>query len=279
VSLLTLTDFKPRNPWLALAIDEAVCQYFANREFDGLIRLWTNPHAICLGRICEVSKNVPEHLRDMPASARKSVWKNRVSLLRRASGGGTVLHGPGNWNYSIALSLEKYPQIFPVKPSYEIFLGFVSRALARQNVETRFAGQSDLVIVTPAGERKISGNSQFRKRRICVHHGTLLHDMEFVLRIAEILPHPPKEPGYREHRAHADFLGSLPFGFSIPVFFYDLGREVAPFLGNGKIEALSGHDRKMIFQLARELAKKIYTKSDWILEGRMADAHRDQTTP
>lgn len=260
--LYTLGDSKPRNPYLGLAIDEAACHFFAgDREFSGLVRLWQNPQAVCLGRTCDVRKNLTPRMHEDLEAGRPTA----VPVLRRASGGGTVLHGPGNWNYTIALSLEKFPAVFNVHKSYETFLGMTSRALEKQAVRTEMQGQSDLVR-TDTG-RKISGNAQFRKRGICVHHGTLLVDAGFVAAIAKLLPHPPKEPDYRKGREHQDFLGALPEGFSVSVFFQDLFLEAAAFTGERPV-SVPAEQRKKIFQLAGNLAKKIYTSRTWVLEGR-----------
>lgn len=268
--MFVLRDSKLRNPWLNLAIDEAICQYFGRMEFPGLVRLWQGAPAICLGRTDDVRKNTPTSVLDQVPTNLKSIWKNRVSLMRRASGGGTVLHGPGNWNYSIFLSLEKFPGVYPVKQSYEVFLGLVRKSLQDQ-VTVHPAGQSDLVVDiddgTTTGTRKISGNSQFRKFGICAHHGTLLADPGLIDSISKLLPHPPKEPEYRGARKHSDFLGSLPADFSIERFFDSLINEASAYAGSiaGPLAPL---DRKNIFQLAAKLTKKIYTKRSWILEGR-----------
>lgn len=263
--MFVLRDSKARNPWLNLAIDEAICQYFGRSEFPGLVRLWLGAPAICLGRTDDVHKNTPPEL-TADATARKLLWKNRVNLMRRASGGGTVLHGPGNWNYSIFLSLEKFPQVYPVKQSYEVFLGMVTRALKSQ-ATVQQAGQSDLVIGMGDATKKISGNSQFRKFGICAHHGTLLADPGLIDSIARLLPHPPKEPDYRSRRTHSEFLGSLPVDFSVERFFDSLTEQVATFVDQ-PARSLGKVDTKNIFQLAAKLTKKIYTKRSWILEGR-----------
>jgi lipoate-protein ligase A len=263
LAFYTLADSEMRNPYLALAIDEAACSFFAeDPSFHGFARMWQNPDAVCLGRTCDIQKNLlPGMLADLEAGRRPT-----LPVLRRASGGGTVLHGPGNWNYTMALSLEKFPSVFPVVKSYEIFLGIVRSALAKQGIDARMQGQSDLVQLETG--RKISGNAQFRKRGICVHHGTLLVDGRFIQRIASQLPHPPKEPEYRKGRAHEDFLGSLPDTFSVSLFFQDLFMQAARFAGERAVP-VPPHHRKKIFQLAGKLAKKIYTNRTWVLEGRI----------
>lgn len=269
----TLYDERLRNPWLALAIDEAVCHFFAAKEFESLIRVWRNPSAICFGRTCDASLNAHgESLLHLDPGFGRSHFQNKTVLLRRASGGGTVLHGPGNWNYSIIVSLDKFPEVFPVKQSYERFLGLAISALAQQGIEAHAAGQSDLVTPVQGELRKFSGNAQFRKRGICVHHGTLLEDSSLISGISRALPHPPKEPDYRAGRSHDRFLGSLPAGFSISQFARDLSSATASWTGS-EVRPLSADVRKKIFQLAGKLAKKIYTNREWILQGKAPDFH------
>ena len=110
-------DLKPRNPFLSLAIDEAACRFISRQPADGFcagIRLWANPESVVLGRTC-----IPEHnLRlarsrePLMLSHRKARWTESTVVCRRASGGGTVLHGPGNLNYSLYLYLYSYTSFF-----------------------------------------------------------------------------------------------------------------------------------------------------------------------
>ncbi len=266
----TLFDDKMRNPWMALAVDEAVCRHFSGKEFRAMVRIWRNPAAVCFGRTCEASKNAHASLiAGLNPGMGASHYKGYTTLLRRASGGGTVLHGPGNWNYSIIVSLGAFPSVYPVKQSYEIFLGLVSEALAEQGIEARQAGQSDLVFAQTESEgyRKFSGNAQFRKQGLCVHHGTLLQSLDLIRGISAALPHPPKEPEYRAGRSHDGFLGSLPEHFSALRFGEDLARKTSLWAETGTAPLPAEH-RKKIFQLAGNLAKKIYTNREWILSGK-----------
>jgi lipoate-protein ligase A len=67
------------------------------------------------------------------------------------------------------------------------------------------AGVSDLAI----DGRKVSGNSQRRKRRAALVHGTFLLSFDLSL-IDAVLPLPARQPAYRAHRTHAAFLMNLP---------------------------------------------------------------------
>ena len=75
-----------------------------------------------------------------------------------------------------------------------------------QNVpDVHCAGTSDLAI----GDRKFSGNSLRCKRRNFLYHGTLLYDFPLD-RIGQLLKMPARQPHYRQHRSHANFLTNLP---------------------------------------------------------------------
>jgi lipoate-protein ligase A len=270
-----LLDLKPRNPYLSLAIDEAIARYFgreSGRTFRALIRLWANPATIVLGRTCSAVKNVsPEYLERFRVRFRHN--GEFPFLCRRTSGGGTVLHGPGNINYSIFLNMREFPELFDIKRSYRFFLGLVQMALRAQDIESVMEGLSDLAVIGPDGvKRKISGNAQFRKHGIIMHHGTLITRKNLISSISQFLNHPPVEPEYRKGRNHEEFLGSLPDGFDLTAFRNCLSGEMKRFLGVSDLDALSGSDIRLVLKIARGMVKDLYAKSGWILEGRM-DSH------
>ena len=45
--------------------------------------------------------------------------KDNVPVLRRSSGGGTVVQGPGCLNYTLVLSKQKHPELNDLRRSYE----------------------------------------------------------------------------------------------------------------------------------------------------------------
>ncbi|MCB1306729.1 MAG: lipoate--protein ligase family protein [Leptospiraceae bacterium] len=268
--MFEILDLKPRNPFLSLALDEAVSRFMgsaSNIGYTAGVRLWTNPQSIILGRTCRPADNLTA-LPDRDAlnvSQLKRNWSNSMIVLRRPSGGGTVLHGPGNLNYSIFLSLNKYPDMFPLRHSYEVLLGIVRRALQRQGIECEIRGLSDLVIQTPAGERKISGNAQFRKHGVLVFHGTLIIRNDLIQDIVKFLKHPPREPDYRRQREHLNFLGALPETFEISTFYNCFVQEMQSIFEPTRVIPADLDDRRIMYKLARELVYSVYTNPDWIL--------------
>jgi lipoate-protein ligase A len=129
---------------------------------------------------------------------------DKVPVLRRSSGGGTVLLGPGCLLYSLVMSYERHPALRDVNASYRHILGQIARALGDLAPGGAVAGTSDLAMA----DRKFSGNSQQRKRHGLLHHGTLLHAFDLAL-IARYLKQPARQPDYRRRREHGDFLMNL----------------------------------------------------------------------
>ncbi|MFN3325312.1 MAG: biotin/lipoate A/B protein ligase family protein [Bryobacteraceae bacterium] len=180
-----------------LAVDERL---FEELECDparpGYLRVWeSHAPAVVLGRSGRREQEV-----DSAACERLG-----VPVLRRSSGGGTVVVGPGCLNYSLILSLESYTAFRDVRTSFCEILRWVVGALAVEGLAVR--GQSDLAIA----DRKVSGSAQRRGRRVLLHHGTLLYGFDAEL-AERLLPMPPRRPEYRRDRSHREFLGNLPLG-------------------------------------------------------------------
>ncbi len=128
-----------------------------------------------------------------------------VPVWRRSSGGGTVVLGPGCLLFTLVLPYVHHPALKELRSSYRYILTEVAEALRDIAPDIEQAGISDLVWEG----RKFSGNSQQRKRSHLLHHGTLLHNCDLT-RIARYLKQPPRQPAYREGRAHVEFLRNLP---------------------------------------------------------------------
>ncbi len=117
-----------------------------------------------------------------------------VPVLRRESGGRTVLLGKGCLNYTLILRCDESG----LNERYRLILDAVLEAAgvggARQE-------STDLTV----RGRKFGGCAQRRRRRTLLHHGTLLYDFD-ITSAARFLTEPRRQPGYRAGRAHSDFL-------------------------------------------------------------------------
>jgi len=175
-----------------VALDEAL---LLGAEAGGpeVLRLWHWPApAIVLGAAGRIADDVHE----------EACQRDGLPIVRRSSGGGTVLLGTGCLLYSLVLRFDHAPGLADLQASYRVISDRIQRAL---KLPILLEGSSDM---TFAG-RKFSGNAQQRKRTHFLHHGTILYAYDFTA-IERYLKLPPRQPVYRQGRTHADFLGNLP---------------------------------------------------------------------
>jgi lipoate-protein ligase A len=174
-----------------LAIDNAVARTAWGTGLHRLRFWWGGPPAVVMG-----SSERPEQVVDAEACARLG-----VDVLKRSTGGGSVLQTGGVLNYSL---ITPAPVSLDPKPGFRQGIDLICAILAAFGVVGRPAGTSDVAV----GDRKISGNAQARRWKAVLVHGTLLVDFDHDLADA-VLKHPPREPAYRRERNHRDFLVTL----------------------------------------------------------------------
>jgi len=139
------------NPYFNLAIEEILLK---NRKEEYLILGINSPSLI-------IGKHQSPHIEINT----RFVYENKIPVLRRISGGGTVYHDPGNLNFTFILKSETGKQVDFRKYSQPV-IDF----LASEGVDARFEGKNDLKV----GGLKISGNAEHVHRNWVLHHGTLL---------------------------------------------------------------------------------------------------------
>jgi lipoate---protein ligase len=187
-----------RLPTLAanLALDEALLLEAEDGRGGELLRVWEWPApAVVLGAACCLALDVEED----------ACRADAVPILRRASGGGTVLLGRGCLLFSVILSYQRSPELRDITASYAYILDRIRAALSGLLPDLEHEGTSDL----SSGGRKFSGNAQQRKRNHVLHHGTLLYDFDLA-QVRRYLRMPARQPEYRGQREHAEFLVNLP---------------------------------------------------------------------
>ncbi|MBL9176060.1 MAG: lipoate--protein ligase family protein [Verrucomicrobiales bacterium] len=130
-----------------------------------------------------------------------------IPVLRRSSGGGTVLQGPGCLNYGLALRVDSDgPRATIAGTNREILSRIAGALTPLVGGEVQIDGHTDLTVPTPEGpRRKISGNAQRRKRHALLFHGTILHRLDLPL-VSRTLKTPSSEPEYRAGRTHGHFV-------------------------------------------------------------------------
>lgn len=158
------------------------------------LRFWESPvECVVVGYSSRIEQEVHFEVCDQA----------RIPVLRRVSGGGTVLLGPGCLNFALVLSLELRPELLDIRKSWRIILGALAQSLDYPGVAP--AGTCDLTL----HGRKFSGNAQRRTRQRLLHHGTVLYAFN-LRRVGQLLKEPSTQPPYRLRRTHEDFLRNLP---------------------------------------------------------------------
>jgi lipoate-protein ligase A len=212
---MKLLDLTLASPAENLACDEALLDRCEDGAGEELLRFW-EPHNcfVVVGHANRVATEV-----NLAACEARD-----VPVLRRCSGGGTVVQGPGCLNYTLVLRITDTGPTRTIRDTNQFILernrAAIENLLARSGrrretapsksetrdpkCEVALCGHTDLAI---AG-RKFSGNSQRRRRRFLLFHGTFLLDFDITL-VQALLPPPSRQPEYRRHRSHGEFLTNL----------------------------------------------------------------------
>lgn len=190
-------------PAANLALDEALLDAAVDGQLPGeVLRLWESPgYFAVLGRSSPLSEVHAETCR-----------RDDVAVLRRASGGATILTGPGCLMYAVVLDAERRPELRSVDRAHELVLDTIAAALAPFALGIARHGTSDLTIPAErAGDPpvKFSGNSLRLKRGHLLYHGTLLYDFPLD-QVETWLAAPARQPKYRGERDHRQFVTNLP---------------------------------------------------------------------
>jgi lipoate-protein ligase A len=189
-------DLSLPTPEENLACDEALLDAAEEESGGEVLRFWmpTMPFVV-LGVSNAAATEV-----DLDACRQRG-----VPVLRRRSGGGCVLQGPGCFNFALVLRIPESGPLTTIAGTNAFVLGRHAAALSTLlGDQVAVMGLSDLTL---AG-RKFSGNAQRRRQRSLLYHGTILLSLD--LRLLEILlPFPSQAPAYRSARPHREFLTNL----------------------------------------------------------------------
>src|SRR4051812_19016198 len=130
-----------------VALDEALLLAAEDGSGGEVLRLWENPgHAVILGSGGSVEIDVNE-----PACE-----ADGVPILRRASGGGTVVIGPGCLCFGVVMRYDRAAGLDTIAGSARYVIGWLVEALRPVIPDVRIDAISDL---TTSG-RKFSGSAQ-----------------------------------------------------------------------------------------------------------------------
>ena len=207
-----------------LACDEALLEACDSGEAGEVLRFWESPDFfVVVGYGQSISLEV-----DSAACRERG-----LPILRRSSGGGAVVQGPGCLNYSLILRIREHEACRTIASTNDFIMqrhrAVMARLAAALNPTPAISetwppaslarGKAGELVNFPIAVQgvtdltwrgwKFSGNAQRRRRHTLLFHGTFLLHFDLTL-VAALLPHPSRQPDYRQNRRHRDFLTNLP---------------------------------------------------------------------
>jgi lipoate---protein ligase len=189
-------DLTLPTPEANLACDEALLDWCDAGLGEEVLRFWESPLPFV----------VVGYANPAAREANLAVCQERgIPVLRRCSGGGTVVQGPGCLSYALTLRIDQHPALASIPGTNRFVMEKHRQAFhTLLGTDVQVHGHTDLVI----GNRKFSGNAQRRKRGSVLFHGTVLLSFDLAS-MQELLPMPSKQPLYRAQRSHSDFILNL----------------------------------------------------------------------
>ncbi|MGV3773770.1 MAG: lipoate--protein ligase family protein [Verrucomicrobiales bacterium] len=187
------------DPASNLALEEALLEYAEEFNHPGFLRFWESP-------IPFVVLGYGKKLEEEVYSA--TTTDLGIPVMRRCSGGGTVLQGRGCFSYALILPIDSYSALETITGANNFIMernrGAIQSLLpADQTIEVK--GYTDLT----CNGLKFSGNAQRRKRTHILFHGAFLLHYDLPL-VERVLKMPVQQPEYRGQRTHLDFIQNLP---------------------------------------------------------------------
>ncbi|MBI4323846.1 MAG: lipoate--protein ligase family protein [Chloroflexi bacterium] len=189
-------DLTLPTPAQNLACDEALIDFCEAGNDVEILRFWqSSQYFVAVGYANHVADET-----DLVECRRRE-----IPILRRCTGGGTVLQGPGCLNYALILRIESRRSLQSVTSTNRYIMKRHQEALQKvTGLAISVQGFTDLAV----GGLKFSGNAQRRKRDYVLFHGSFLLDFDIAL-VEKLLRMPSKQPAYRSNRSHADFMANL----------------------------------------------------------------------
>ncbi len=126
---------------------------------DEYFMFWRTTPTLMIGRYQNTLKEI-----NIPYAR-----KNNINIVRRITGGGTIYTDLNGWQFSF---ISKRPGKLDFE--FATFTEPILGALRSLGVDVKRSGRNDLVI----GDRKFSGNAQYLRKDVALHHGSLLFDTD-----------------------------------------------------------------------------------------------------
>ena len=220
------------DPWFNLAAEE----YLLKHLDEEVVMLWQSRSSVIVGK----------HQNTLSEINYPFVKQEKIPVIRRLSGGGTVFHGPGNLNFTF---IRKAPRdrLIDFRKHTRPVIAFLESI----GVPARFEGKNDLRLKG----LKISGNAEHVFKNKVLHHGTLLFnsDLNRLNQAIKVGEGRYKDRSVQSVRSRVANISSfLEQTISFEVFHQKLGEFLRKYFGNTKEYVFSEKELETIENLSRE---------------------------
>jgi len=140
---------------------------------DGYFMFWRTTPTLMVGRYQNTLAEI-----NMPFAQ-----ANSINIVRRITGGGTIYTDPNGWQFSFIVKNRSTQQI-----DFDSFTKPILDALHTLGVPAQASGRNDLVI----DGKKFSGNAQYNRKNLTLHHGSLLFDTNLENLVRALTPDDEK---------------------------------------------------------------------------------------
>lgn len=196
---MKVLDLTLPTPAENLACDEALLDWREENGGEEILRFWESPEPfVVVGYANKTATEV--NVANCEAK--------QIPVLRRCSGGGTVLQGRGCLNYALILRIAEDSPLAGISSANKFIVerncAAIESVIRSPQAGISVRGHTDLAL----DGLKFSGNSQRRHKHFLLFHGTFLLSFDLAL-VSEFLRMPSKQPDYRKERSHGEFLTNL----------------------------------------------------------------------
>jgi lipoate---protein ligase len=140
---------------------------------DGYFMFWRTTPTLMVGRYQNTLAEI-----NMPFAK-----ANHINIVRRITGGGTIYTDPNGWQFSFIVKNRGTQQI-----DFDSYTKPILDALHTLGVPAQASGRNDLVI----DGKKFSGNAQYNRKNLTLHHGSLLFDTNLENLVRALTPDDEK---------------------------------------------------------------------------------------
>jgi lipoate-protein ligase A len=237
-----LLDLEYSNPYMNLALEEAIPYNVGKGVSPNTVRFWRNSNAVVIGNFQSAGREVNVD----------SCNKHRTAVGRRFTGGGAVYHDLGNLNCSTSVRRD-HPLIkMDLEETFADLSRGVIEGLKLLGAPVRFEPPNSIQM----NGRKISGGAGALKSGFVFHHSSILVSSDLG-RLVEVLN--PSENSAGEPCVHS-------VRKAVSTLSIELGRELTITEVKGSLRR--GFEETFAIRLAeggttieeRVLAEKLYSE-------------------